>query len=251
MEIKSLNENRIVFFNSVMKELIPEDEKRILGSVNYSDGYSNESLNFEANVIYENSGKLMLANDYFKDLKISKFYPEDGCSAGRMIDNWSPRDQVKYSEREAPEDLIKKLEALDIKTSGYSKKEWEDKIQAITNRISEVDGDITELAKELGCVLAKYFRLCHFNDLEEKTPEFEYNIKLAGEDEAPLRSLYILNGGDLIDGIKIKSEEGKDPEIIFFNSGNENIGIEEMSPEGIVELVDLLIDQSFYGTTSI
>lgn len=241
----------IVFFESVMKKLIPENEERALGYVNYNSNYGGSRVTFLANIIYRNEqGKLMLANDYFKAKEISEFSKKDGVSAGYMIDNWGPKDDVYYKEKEAPEGLEKALKELDLSTSGYSKKDWEEKIEAISEKISETEGDITGLAKELGFNLASYFGLCHKGEPLDSKEEFSYNLVLKGEEDS-IRPLYPLNGGELIDGVSIEGKEGGNPEIYFFTSDKERVEIEEMSPEGLIEITDLLIEQSFYGATQI
>ena len=253
MEIKHLNENPIVFYESTMKTIIKNDNRQ-LGTISYCNGYSEEKLNFSANIAYLNEkGEVMLANDYFYNKGIHSFNREDGVSIGYMIDNWSPSDVVFYTEKKAPEEFLKKIKSINFETAGYSRKNIESELESFIDLIWEKE-DYRETALELGFRLAKFYIMAR---LGEPIPNKEYNhdwdhqIPLQVEDHKDLQSLFTLRNGENVLMIKILDSKEKGPRIELETEKDKNLTLADMTQEGIAEITDFLIEQSFYGPTTI
>jgi len=253
MEIKHLNENPIVFYESTMKTIV-KDDNRQLGTISYSNGYSDERLNFLANIAYLNEkGEVMLANDYFYNKGVHSFDRNDGVSIGYMIDNWSPLDSVIYTEKKAPEEFLKKIKSINFENAGYSRKKIESELEALVDSIWEKE-DYRELALELGFRLAKFYITAK---LGEPIPNKDYNgdwdhqIPLQVEDHKDLQTLFTLRNRENILIIKILDSKEKGPRIELETEKDKNLTLADMTPEGISEITDFLIEQSFHGPTAI
>lgn len=252
MEISKLNENPIVFYESTMKTLL-KDEERTLGNVQYANSYGQNNLAIKANIVYVNKdGIAMLANDYFYNKGLKTFGGNDGVSAGYMIDNWGPGDMVNYSEKPVPEGFEKKLKSVNFETAGYSKAEFEEDIDSLVDKMWETD-NYADLALELGFKLAKYYITARSGETMERK-DYEHNwedsIPLANEDEA-LRSMFPLNNGGVVCKIKILDSEEKGPRVELETEKDKELTMANLTKEGVVELVDLLEEQAFYGPTTV
>lgn len=247
MEVNKLNENPIVFFKSTMRTLL-SDERRVLGSVSY--GSYSGSNNFEANIAYLNDdGVIMLANDYFYNKGVKSFNPGDGVSAGYMIDNWGPGDHVIYSEKPAPEDFKTKLKSIDYKTAGYSREDLENEIEDLMSKTWESGDDAGVL--EIGKKLAHLYIQSRFGDplnSKEYTHSWTHQIPFKGEDE-DLRQLFTLKNGEVVSKVKILDSEEGGMRIELETEQSKEIPFDALTKEGVQEMSDFLIEQSFYGAT--
>jgi hypothetical protein len=247
MEISKLNENPIVFFKSTMKTLL-NDEQRVLGSVNY--GSYSGSNNFEANIAYLNEdGTVMLANDYFYNKGVKSFNPNDGVSVGYMIDNWGPGDQVIYSERPASEEFKTKLKSIDYKTAGYSRESLENEIEDMMSKAWESENDAGIL--EIGKKLAYLYIQSRFGDplkSKEYNHSWTHQIPFKGEDE-DLRQLFTLKDGSVVSKVKILDSEEGGMKIELETETEKELPFDALTKEGVQEMSDFLIEQSFYGAT--
>ena len=252
MEIKNLNENPIVFYESTMKTLL-KDENRKLGTISYNNGYSEEKLNFLANIAYLNeNGDVMLANDYFYNKGIHSFDRKDGVSAGYMIDNWSPSDIVVYNEIKASEEFIKKLKSIKFETAGYSRKDFEDEFEELVNVIWEKE-DYREAALELGFKLAKFYIIAKLGESipnKDYNNEWDYQIPLQIEDHKALKTLFTLRNNEDVLLIKILDSKEKGPRIELETEKEKELTLADMTKEGISEITDFLIEQAFHGPTT-
>lgn len=250
MKKSELNENQIVFYESIMKTLLT-DEERHLGDVTYSGYYNPEPLSIKANILYVNDeGNIVMANDYFHNKDVKSFNADDGLSVGYMIDNWSNEDSVVYSEKLAPKNLEEKLLKVDIKTAGYKKETFENGIEELLNKVSESE-NYSDLALELGMRIAEYYITARSGEtMDRKDYEhiWEDTIPLANEDET-LRVLFPLRNGNTVTKISIVDSEDKGPRIELESENEKKLTMANLTKDGIQELTELLTEQAFYGPT--